>query len=311
MILVLINGRARFAKAYGAERLTQDTQQRLGTLGKAVLTQSLGDLEDALRSHPPETLTAIVPFGGDGTVSVALSMAYSVYGADRLPAWLVIPAGTMNEIALELGTQSVKPLVAISRLVDLIKQGTEVGSTHRFPMLINSKTLGFAFGFGASSRFLDTYYAQGAGTWTAVKMIARYIGSALIAGPTLRALFKPVTGRVMTEHGQEPMNWTFCLALSVRMLPFRLLLSTSGGPQAEPNLCVVAGKPSLLKLALCLPVIWVGKLPAMVGLSRALHRKITFELDEPMPWHIDGDVCPAVKRLTLEAGPKVKFLDIR
>ena len=48
----------------------------------------------------------------------------------------------------------------------------------------------------------------------------------------------------------------------------------------------------------------------MVGLSREVHQKISFELDEPMTWHIDGDVCPAESTITLEAGPKVQFVDL-
>ncbi|HEY1059603.1 MAG TPA: diacylglycerol kinase family protein [Limnobacter sp.] len=311
MILVLINGKAKFAKQYGPERLTQDVQHALGQAGKAALTHSLEHLEETLRGHDPQSISAIVPFGGDGTVSVALTTAMRVYGADRLPRFLAIKAGTMNEIATEIGTLSRNPLQDIAALGRLMKSGEGIPTTHRYPMVINGERLGFAFGFGASSRFLERYYAAGAGVLVALRMVATYVGSALIMGSTIRNLFKPVTGRLVHAQGSAPMAWTFCLALTVRKLPFGVLLSTSGGPNARPVMCVVAGAPKLIRLALCLPLIWIGRLPKWIGLTRTEYTDLRVELDEPMAWHIDGDVCAPSTHIEIVTGPKVHFIELK
>ncbi|MCQ8894883.1 hypothetical protein NQT62_00330 [Limnobacter humi] len=311
MILVLINGKAKFANHYGPERLKQDVQHILGQQGTAALTQSLEELEQTLQQHAPEGISAIVPFGGDGTVSVALTTALRVYGADQLPRILAIKAGTMNEIATEIGTLSRNPLHDIAAMARLIKSGEPIPTTHRYPMSINGERLGFAFGFGASSRFLERYYAAGAGVLVALRMVAGYVGSALIMGGTIRNLFKPVVGRLVHSQGSAPIAWTFCLALTVRKLPFGVLLSTSGGENARPVMCVVAGAPKLIRLALCLPLIWIGRLPKWIGLTRAEYANIRVELEEPMAWHIDGDVCTPSQAIEIVTGPKVHFVELK
>jgi hypothetical protein len=99
------------------------------------------------------------------------------------------------------------------------------------------------------------------------------------------------------------------LALSVRKLPLGVKLSTSGGPNAQANFCWVHGQHvRWVKLALQLPWVWCGKLPANTGLQRSTQQHLCIQENQAQAWHLDGDLYPACTQLDITVGPAVEFV---
>ncbi|MDX1668855.1 MAG: diacylglycerol kinase family protein [Limnobacter sp.] len=307
MILVLINPRARFAKTRGAAALHSQIERILGSTGVVYQTASLAELEKALKRTSPANTQCVVALGGDGTLSTVLSCAVKVWGNDNLPPFFPVFAGTMNEIAGDVHTRPMKPLAAIEKLVDLARSDQLI-RTQRYPLVINGQRYGFAFGFGASSRFLEAYNRAGGGVWQAVKQVGYYVASAIVGGATARKLFEGVKGRLVQDGHTRALNWSMCLILTVRKLPLRVQLSTSGGEQTKPDMCVVGGLARLFWLAVCLPLIWMGRLPKRTGITRSNAKAIDFEFEQPQAWHLDGDLHDASSRLEIRIGPAVRFI---
>lgn len=310
MILVLLNAHARYVRKYGAEKLRTRIQEILGNSGKVLLTESIDHLAECIAAESPETITAVVPFGGDGTVSVVLTHARAIWGMDRIPPVFTVFAGTMNEIATDIHAIKAKPLVALQKLAAGICAGSPLKNSPRYPMVVNQQKLGFAFGLGASSEFLSNYYAEGASVMQAVKLVILYTLSALVHGRLIRQLFRPLTGELMVNGSKQSIEWNIMLALTVKKLPLGVQLSMSGCPNAGPDLCYVAGKARLVRLALALPLIWFGKLPAGTGLTRLQTNALNLDFANPVDWHLDGDLHEATRQIDIRVEHPVRMISL-
>lgn len=310
MILVLINGKAGYARKQGTVKLLARVNELLGIQGKAVVTESIEHLRATLQAENPESLTALVPFGGDGTVSAVLSNARAIWGMKNVPPVLTVFAGTMNEIATDIHHKKPSPLDALAELVQITRHGKVPHHTMRYPMLINEDKLGFAFGLGASTAFLNNYYRRGASVLQAIKLVMLYTLSAIVQGRLIKELFKPVTGQLIADGKQSDFVWNIMLGLTVIKLPLGVKLSTSGGPNAKPRLCYVAGVARLFKLAIALPLIWVGKLPASTGLIRSQAQTMQLSFDQPAGWHLDGDVYPPTAQIQIHVEHPVRMISL-
>lgn len=171
----------------------------LGDHGVLAVPKSLDELSRAAEDFHRQGITVLGIAGGDGTNHVTLTGFREVYGTTPLPTVAFLRGGTMNTVANALGLPKGKPEGLLDRLVRRYLETPDLATVERRTLDIDGK-LGFLWGIGVVSGFLKAYYETGAPSpWTAVKTLARGIGSTIVNGPMVRRMTEPVEAEVETE----------------------------------------------------------------------------------------------------------------
>lgn len=310
MILLIANPKAGYLKNSHPDSALAKLHQIVGNAGRIELTHDLESLENTLQKYKHTPPAVLVPFGGDGTVSVVLACAAKVWGEANVPPIFPVHAGTMNMIAWDI-YPNTPPLKAIAWLVENHQQ-LQSNISVRYPVHTSSGQFGFVFGFGVTVNFMHAYYALGSGPWAAIKLISKLALGILLNRPSVKSMFSMVRGHV--QNGQHPkiaFSWQACLALSIRCLPLRFQVSDSGGPNAKPEMCVLTGVPNKLHLVLNLFNIWRGRMPASVGIERSNSQQLAFEFEQATPWQLDGDLQAPTEQLRIRTAAAVRFVEMK
>lgn len=304
MFVVVINRHAGWVRRQSLERLTRALAARVGGDGCVVVTETLAALDAALAQIAPAQISALVPVGGDGTLSQVISRALALWGADALPPILPLCAGTMNMVARDLRAHEA-PIQTITRILHQYRAGQRLQHCRRALIQSNHGRAGFVAGLGVATRFLAEYDAAGGGMGQALRQLLRYSGAALTGDARAQALFEPMP--LLLRQDQQParaQSPSVILAMSVGTLP----LGFRVGSREANGLSLLIGQPNPARVAMSLPLLHRGYLPKSTGLARLHCTHLTLELAQPQPWQLDGDVLAAVTRLTLDARAQVKLL---
>ncbi|WP_370263528.1 diacylglycerol kinase family protein [Limnobacter sp.] len=307
MIVVVANPNAGYLKrrtqADGVDKL----RQVLGSHGQLLLTHNTEALLVELQRLNPQDIRALVPFGGDGTVSAVIGAAAKVWGEQHLPPLFLVHAGTMNMIAADVHPKTA-PIDALQWLIAHRDQ-LEHHHTTRYPIKTSTDQYGFVFGFGTTVNFMHAYYQRGSGPVAALRLIGRIVLEVLVNGPLIRALFATVAGRVrFNGQAAQGFMWQVALALSILRLPLGAKVSTSGGPKAKADLCLIHGSPNKLALVFNLWRIWRGGWPASLGVPRQTLHSVEFDFNQPTAWQLDGDIQAPIEGLTIAVAPAMRFI---
>jgi diacylglycerol kinase family enzyme len=208
----------------------------------------------------------------------------------RLPLIAILRGGTMNTMGRNIGLR-----LAADDLLGKVVVGYHaeqpLRTVERNLMVVNGTEAGFLFGTGLPARFLEAYYEGGdAGPWKAVTTLTRAIWSSIIGGPFAQSLFALEPCRVKVD-GQEWEPSAYATVL--------------GGTTADMGIGVNGGAMSVVsklhRIRLALPF-------SGPGITDQVARRFTIEADHPISYMIDGDFLRAGQTLTVEAGPRVRFI---
>lgn len=306
MIIVLVNSNAGWVRRQSLRRLLSGLERILGADGQVHVTRHADDVGNILAGLDPADIRALVPVGGDGTLSATLAAACACWGGARLPPLLPVRAGTMNMVAAAVLGRRESPLDTLARVLRGIRTGTGAAPVRKALLQAGSGQVGFVAGLGVPTRFLAHYYAHGGGHAQALASILRYSGSVLMHGALARALFEPVPVRLSVD-GQPAcdIGLSVLLAMTVDTLPlgFQVGLGDTGG-----GMTLLCGSPSPFHLVSSLPLLHRGYLPQRVGLRRSACRHLVLEFERPQPWQLDGELLPATPRLVLDCSAEVTLL---
>lgn len=306
MILVLVNGNAGWVRRQSLKRLLSEFDRVLGADGQVHVTCQADDVGNILAGIDPVDIRALVPVGGDGTLSATLAAACACWGAGRLPPVLPVRAGTMNMVAAAVLGRREPPLDTLARVVRGLREEAGAEPVRKPLLQADTGQVGFVAGFGVPTRFLAHYYDHGGGYAQALASILRYSASILRHGPLAKALFEPVPVRLSVDHQPaRTLELSVLLAMTVDTLPlgFQVGLGDTGN-----GMTLLRGSPSPVHLVSSLPLLHRGYLPQRVGLSRSACRHLVLEFDRPQPWQLDGELLPATRRLVLDCSAQITLL---
>ncbi len=306
MIIVLVNGNAGWVRRQSLPRLLATLSRILGADGRVHVTRQAHETGRILAAIDPAQVRALVPVGGDGTLSAVLAEACACWGAACLPPVLPVRAGTMNMVAAAVLGRREAPLDTLARVVRGLRQGNGAVPVRKPLLQTDTGHVGFVAGLGVPTRFLAHYYAHGGGFGQALASMLRYSGAILTRGALARALFEPVSVRLSVD--QQPavdIELSVLLAMTVDTLPlgFQVGLSDAGN-----GMTLLRGNPSPVHLVSSLPLLHRGYLPRRVGLTRTACRHLELAFDQPQPWQLDGELQPATRRLVMDCSAGVTLL---
>lgn len=186
--------------------------RQLGDHGVLAAPRSIDELFRAAEDFRRQRIEVLGIAGGDGTNHVTLTGFHQVYAGEPLPTIALLRGGTMNTVANSLKLPRGRTARLLDRLVIKYLATPTLPAVEQWTLDIEGK-LGFLWGLGVVPGFLSEYYATGVPSpWTAVKTLARGIGSAAVRGEMVRRMTRPVEVEVTTDTGE---HWAARPALAV------------------------------------------------------------------------------------------------
>jgi diacylglycerol kinase family enzyme len=179
-------------------------QRRLGKHGVVSAPTSLDELSRTAEEFRRHGVDVLAIAGGDGTNHVTLSHFADVYGDTPLPTLAFLRGGTMNTVADSLRLPKGRPESLLDRLVLKYLATPAIETIEQWTMSVNGE-LGFLWGLGVVPAFLREYYDTGSPSpWTAVRTLAKGIGSTLVRGEMFQRLSEGCVCEVQFAGGE----WT-------------------------------------------------------------------------------------------------------
>lgn len=271
VIINPISGGGRGGPVEARARLATAVIERHGDAPEIFITERAGHARQLAKAAMRAGARLVLAWGGDGTINeVASALAF-----DELAAFGIVPAGSGNGLATELGI-SREPAKAIERALRTAPRRMDVGELggHLF---VNVAGIG-----------IDAYIAARFNDPGNVKR--GLLSYARLTGPALFA-YAPASYRISTEPG------------GARVATRAVLVSLANGTQFGNNArvaprarvddglldLVVIEEASRLRTMLSVRRLFNGTADRVPGCTMIQFRHATIECDTPMTYHVDGE----------------------
>ena len=283
--------------------------------GAAVLEATAAqEIADAVSHFQLRESDLLVILGGDGTLQAALSLLLS-REPTSLPTILVVPGGTTNMSAIDLGARlSVeKALVSLSAWLAGNAATPTIVSRAALRVddpLDHGPRFGMFFGIGAVVNGVRYYHRE-----LRPKRVPGALGPSLAFGRMLLSalhtlphdLFRALPARLGTHRGAWEGDWLVVFATTLN----RLLAGIRpywGTEQAPIHLTAIAHRPK--RLALILPFLLWGRANSMIKEQDGYfsHNFTRMDLDGADEYVLDGEIFPAQGTITLAATDPIRFM---
>ncbi len=279
----------------------------LGEQGEHVAPGDLEALHRVAERFLDRGIDILAINGGDGTCHTVLTAFYRVYRERPLPRLALLRGGTMNTVASGLGIRG-RPDDLLGRLVRCYHSGRPLREVER-TLLIAGDQVGFLFGNGLISNFLEVYYrGREPSPIKAAGLVLRAAASALLGGAFIRGLTRRVRCRVLLDDAVwEERDWLSISAGTVDDigLGFRPFYAA---PQHPGCIHAVGWETSALELALQLPRIRLGRPHRHPRIAERVCRSMVIEAEEDLSFMVDGDFHRGGRRLNVASGPRITIV---
>lgn len=340
---IVVNPRARGAQDPRLPGRLQALSERAGAHCQTVTTARPEDLPQAVAGLDPGGLDVLGVCGGDGTLMATLSALVPI-AAGRLPALLLLPAGTMNTVAKNLGLpprpeallgatlEAARGLAAVPfwpQETLRVRTYGETPYTAAAPpdgpepplseallqALPRRERCGFLFSGAMGARFLAAYASvpQPGLRW-AVVLALRTIASCLYpgGGTLARWLFQPTPTRLLVDCGDgtpgRSIEGAFRLLLLATVSDAGLGMRVPWRAGCVPGrFQLIASAISTLQNALQLPRILRAEPLRGSPHHDLMAAAARLRFDASQPLVLDGELfcAPAVD---VELGPRLRVL---
>jgi hypothetical protein len=280
--------------------------------------ETLSALEGTAKQLSHDRPDILVIAGGDGTVHETLSkvlIEHEHSPAAPIPQILIIPIGTMNNLATTLGLTK-HPAVKLAEIVAAkIRDKRPLDVTPLNPLKINDE-FGFLYGTGLPVNFLQKYYEdpKHRGPMRAIKVVLTTIGNEILSLLTFRKskqiLTRPVHATITLPEGNDPPVAPFTTHTGIICASIDDIgLGCRAMPKArsQPGCFMLRSTHlSFWGLVGSLGPLWAGlPLPATFD---AVVPHLTIDYQEPTIATVDGDMKPARTNDIIGCGPALSFI---
>lgn len=318
---VVLNPLARKNRGLGRAR-AEALAQLLGPHGDVRLTESIAELEDAVRALLPRA-THLVADGGDGALHWLLNEVRAQEpNPARWPAFVPTNAGTIDFVARKAGVRGKAPgiLAALAGHAAAARPPAEIEldamevsgvRTDGAPFL----RIGFALAAGGiGRRFFDKYYSDpqpSAGT--IVKVIAKAVSSLAIGGGYAREIFRPTEAIVTIDGREVPTRVQGAIHAGAFEVNLGGVLRVFPLARERGVLHFQAGAIQPLEMVRHLPALAMGRpLKSEVLWERAGKEMCVEALgEEKLGIILDGERFDGLERIAVRPGPTVRIAQVR
>lgn len=285
---------------------------RLGEIvagsGEVAVTANLAELELTLRRFHQCGFDVIAVCGGDGSMCHTVSRVVQIWGEWRLPDFVALRGGTINNIARTIGGPA-RPDEMLEGIVAAYEAGRPLAGVERPLIRVNGSLYGNVVGAGLITGFLEHYYrARNPGPLAAVRLLARCGLSWLVGGKLIDAVVPRLAARAQCDGEVLPFEvFTLVLAGSVSHIGLGITPFYLSG-RKKGYFHVMAGPATAGQLLGRVPRFRRGFPAGLDTLYDNMAQRFRVEFASPQSYTIDGELFGPVLVLELESGPTVRFL---
>lgn len=277
----------------------------VGDKGSCHETRDIEDVERLASEFKERGIEILGISGGDGTIHITLTTFIKVYGDTPLPKIAFLRGGTMNNIPNAVGVKG-SPEKILSNLILKYHEDKEFTLSELDMLKINGH-YGFLFGMGAVHNFIEDYVrtdekpspARGA------YLLTRCIVSALFNGKYARKICERFDARISVDGEPSPFrNYTMLMTGTVETLGFGFNpLYRARTKPGEFQFVGVSMTPR--NLLFSFPHALMSRPPKSDNYYDRMGKQMVLELDQPVPYQIDGEPMPATERIEITMGPRL------
>jgi hypothetical protein len=272
------------------------------------------EIAHAVRHFQLKESDLLVVLGGDGTLQAAISILFS-HEPLSVPTVLVIPGGTTNMSAIDLGARLgvEKALMSLSAWLAGNPSSPKIVSRAALRVespLYEGPRFGMFFGIGAVVNGVRYYHRalrpkRVPGALGPSLALVRMLFSALHNLP--HELFRALPARLSTHRGVWERDWLVVFATTLD----RLLVRSRpywGTEQQPIHLTAITHRPR--RLALILPLLLWGRAVSMIKEQDGYfsHNFTRMDLGGADEYVLDGEIFPAQGTITLAATDPIRFM---
>lgn len=278
----------------------RDLQHAVGSRGEVLATTTSEELASAVARAKSAGADAIGICGGDGSNVHALSAIARCWADAQWPLLSLLPAGTLNTAATNLGIRRMQPAGLVRAIL-----ASDEPRTQTRPLVQANDLFGFIFGGQMVARVLDAYYAGRTGPVGAAWLAARIIGSTAWNGPFARDLFAADAVECSIDEGpwlQHQLTTLLAATVAAPAVKLRAM------PRAGENGCfqMIGAECSPTKIMPEIGRVFAG-LPLEALSIDVLAKQVRLRMGEKARWTVDGDIFEG-SDVTLRATKPVRLL---
>lgn len=280
-------------------------------------TKSADALEGIIRFCLEQEIGVVALYGGDGTLSCALTTFFLAYREAKrpLPVFAPLMAGTMNTVVKGLGLKGSVVDIA-RRLKGAILERRLLSVTEHEPLVVEgggeTLRIGFVGGVGLPASFLGHYDALGAkGPVDGLRTALELIGSVIARGEFAKRLLAPLPIEVLADDGRLDLG-PVCACLFGKV--------KSVGIKAKPlyfappplgSIAYVATDFRPMRLLKKIIPVFMGNRLGESGFceGRARQIELSSKSVKELEVMVDGDVLSAKMPLCVHTGPLVRLFN--
>ena len=281
----------------------------VGEHGNLTITNSLEDLSRAAEKFKSSRVEVLAISGGDGTISRTLTAFHQVYGNEPLPKIAILGGGTINVLKSNLGLKGT-PEQILYRLTQAFGTNDQLESKRLHAIDVDGN-LGFLFGNGISSSFLEKYYEHKSGPIGAAWWVLRVWFSSLFQGKLFRDIIQDWDFSLLRADGSSHRQRGVAVFCStVRNMPLSIPLFTKLGDNEDSFQTICFGIRAKA-------ILW--QLPLSLLLPKKLNRlqtsfmtnKLEVTSSTKQNYTLDGELFLADgKTVSVGLGPELDFVTI-
>lgn len=290
-------------------QLANDLAYILGEKGQLEQPDRVDHLVAVAERFRERQIDILCVNGGDGTLHKVLSAFLQVYGEAPLPKLGLLRAGTINNVARSVGLPKLKPEALLGRIVSRYHDDAHFELVERNLVVVDGQHAGFLFGNGLISSFMETYYEGGTvGTWKAIRVLSRTVASALVGGPFIQRLMRPVEARVTVDGKVWELDRFLSIGVAtipnmgLGFRPFHLIDRYPDRIQLIGWACPVTG------IVQAMPRYFLKRPSKRPDIVTDVASEITISSEQPLHFQIDGDFHQGGTTQHLRVGPRVRLI---
>lgn len=279
----------------------------VGDKASCKATEDLEDLRRVADEFKTRDIDILAISGGDGTNHYTLTTFLQVYGEKPLPKIALLKGGTLNTVATSFGIWGT-PEKLLSDLVIKYHEDIPFNTRDAYLLKVND-SYGFIFGIGVIYNFMEVYYSGGTPSPAkAALTLLRAVSSALFNTEFARGLFRRFDAKVTVDGTLwDFRTYSALYAGSINQIGFNFKTFYLVD-QVPGHFHAIGFSLPPRSILPHIPKMFLGQPSHCPNFLETAATKMTIELDEPLPYQIDGDLLPAQSRFDIEIGPKLTLI---
>jgi len=277
-----------------------------GELREAEAPQALADALDAFRAAGCDLLAVN---GGDGTAHQVATALAERWGGP-LPRLLLLRGGSMNTVADAHRVRGA-PEAILARALAQRRAGRELPAVERDLLRVEAEglppMLGFLFGTGLAVSFLEAWYAGRASRPTALLLLLRAAGSAVVRGELAARLSRLEPMRAVVDGEDWPAD-AFLAVIAGAVPEIGFGFAPLARCDEQPGFFHAVGVTgSAAQLALRLPALYLGRPWRRPLAVDAVARQLLLEVPG-LRFTVDGDLYTGTGPVSVRTGPVLEVV---